>query len=121
MKLGEKIRNLRINNSWTQKDLALRLGVAHNTVSDYERDTKAVAVATLEKLCDIFEVEMSYFLDNDSEVINIKDNKMMVEDILNYLIDRKVITDPNNIDKQTLDMIIAAIKKDISNKLEKQL
>jgi len=122
MRIGEKIRNLRIKEDWTQKELATRLGVAHNTISDYERDTKAVSIANLTKLCEIFGVEMSYFLESNEEMTINKNeqNKLILEDLLDSLIARGAIKDAENIDQDTLDMLIQVMKKDIKDKLKEQ-
>lgn len=122
MKIGDKIRYLRVKNEWTQKELAEKLGIKQNTLSDYERNISSISLNLTEKLVSIFDVEPAYFLEDD-EPIAINKNKagrLIVEDLLDSLIKRKIITDPHNIDKTTMDMLVQVMRKDIENKLKEQ-
>ena len=69
MTVGEKIRDLRIQNNMTMEDLAARLGVQRSAVNKYE---KGIVVnlkrSTIVSLCQIFSVPSSYFLDDDPEL-----------------------------------------------------
>jgi transcriptional regulator with XRE-family HTH domain len=121
MEIGSKIRNLRKKEKWTQKELAFKLDVANTSISDYELGNQAVSVDKLEKLCEIFEVDINYFL-NEKELEDLKENKkrMIVEDLLDTLIERGDIKDVNNIEKSIINMLINVMKKDIEDKLKKQ-
>lgn len=62
MNLGEKLKQLRIENNYTQKQLASRLGVAISAVSSYESDTRCPTFDTLIKYARIFHVSSDYLL-----------------------------------------------------------
>ena len=63
MDVGEKIRQLRRQKNWTQKDLAELLGVDKSTISQYETYMRTPSYKILVKLCYIFQVSADFFLD----------------------------------------------------------
>lgn len=71
MTTGEKIRELRNNNSLTQKDLGEMLGYKGKnpgwTISRWEKDSSVVPQNKLEDLCMIFNVPIDEF-SNDEEI-----------------------------------------------------
>ena len=60
--LGQKIKELRLALSWGQVDLAKRLGVAKQTVSNWENDNIQPSVDMLVRLADLFHVTTDYLL-----------------------------------------------------------
>ena len=62
MKFGEKIRELRNRNGWSQEELAKKLNVNPRTVSTYENGTYPRYQNTYEKLAEIFDVPVQDFL-----------------------------------------------------------
>lgn len=63
--MGQKIRQLRLQKEWKQKDLADRLGVNESTVSLYENYMRIPPYEILIKLCYIFGLSADYFLGID--------------------------------------------------------
>ena len=59
----ENIRNLRIDQGYTQKKVAEYLGVSQNTYSQYEIGILNYPIEVLEKLADFYEVSVDYLLD----------------------------------------------------------
>lgn len=59
---GERIRGLREERDWTQKELAARVMVERATVASWETDRRLPEPAALSKLADIFEVTVDYLL-----------------------------------------------------------
>lgn len=63
----ENIRNLRIDNGYTQKQIAAYLGISQNTYSQYEVGVLNYSVDTLEKLADFYGVSVDYLLGRTGE------------------------------------------------------
>jgi transcriptional regulator with XRE-family HTH domain len=72
--LGSKLRVLRKERGWTQRELADQAGLSPNAVSLIERDEISPSVATLQSLATALKVKMSYFFDEDTqtEVMHVK-------------------------------------------------
>lgn len=67
MTFGEKIREARKAKKMTQKDLAKRMGLAHNSISDYENNKSTPDPDQIELLCGILDLTPSYLLETSSE------------------------------------------------------
>jgi len=59
MKLSKKIKQLRIDNNITQRELAQKLGVSIPTLQKYEYGTLKIKSEILIKMCDIFQIELN--------------------------------------------------------------
>ena len=62
MKLNEKLKNLRIENKMTQRELANKLGVSIPTLQKYEYGTLNIKNEIILSLCDIFNISVDDFL-----------------------------------------------------------
>ncbi len=49
----------RKKNNLTQKELADKLGVKHNSISSWENGTNSIDIETLFKLCEIFDISVN--------------------------------------------------------------
>lgn len=58
----ENIRNLRIDNSYTQQQIADYLNIKQNTYSQYETGVLNYPVDILMKLADLYDVSVDYLL-----------------------------------------------------------
>ena len=58
----ENIRNLRIDNSYTQQQIADYLNIKQNTYSQYETGALNYPVDILMKLADLYDVSVDYLL-----------------------------------------------------------
>ena len=58
----ENIRNLRLDNSYTQKQIAQMLGISQNTYSQYEIGVLNYPIDVLIKLADLYQVSVDYLL-----------------------------------------------------------
>ena len=58
----ENIRNLRIDNGYTQKQIAEQLGISQNTYSQYELGILNYPVDALIILADFYGVSVDYLL-----------------------------------------------------------
>ncbi len=60
--LGEKIKLLRKRRNLRQDDLASVLGISRGQISNLEKGRRNLSLKQLEKLCEYFQIDMSYFL-----------------------------------------------------------
>ncbi len=62
MTIGEKIYTLRKSNSWSQEELADRIGVTRQAVSRWEADSAKPEADKIIELCDLFQISADYLL-----------------------------------------------------------
>jgi len=60
--LGEKVRLLREHRGLKQDDLALVLELSRSQISNLESGKRNFSLMQLEKLCEYFQVDLSYFI-----------------------------------------------------------
>lgn len=64
---GEKIKASRKLKELTQKQLAVKIGAKHNSVSDWENNKNKPDPDTIELLCGVLEITPNYLLATESE------------------------------------------------------
>lgn len=63
MDMGERIKELRIQNNLTQEELGAKLGIQKSAVAKYESGrVKNLKSSTIKKMAQLFNVEPSYIL-----------------------------------------------------------
>ena len=60
--IGQRIKEMRTESGFTQKQLADAIGVAQNTISQYENDTALPGVDIIVKLADTLNTTTDYLL-----------------------------------------------------------
>ena len=65
----ENIRNLRLDNGYTQKQIAEMLGISQNTYSQYEIGVLNYPVDALIKLADFYQVSVDYLLGRTAQKV----------------------------------------------------
>ena len=73
MTLGEKIRAARKAKGLTQKELAVMIKAAHNSISNWENDQNNPDPNTIQHLCWALDVQPNYFLGDDEDLPSPKD------------------------------------------------
>lgn len=63
----ENIRNLRIDNGYTQKQIGEYLGISQNTYSQYEVGVLKYPVDVLIKLAELYHVSLDYLVGRTSQ------------------------------------------------------
>jgi repressor LexA len=63
MIFGAKLKSARLAKNLTQKQLAEKVGAKHNSISDWENDKSKPDVDTLQLLCGVLDIPISYFSD----------------------------------------------------------
>ena len=70
--LGKRIRDLRINQNWTQSQLARKLGVHPKSIKNWESDMSDPSIENLINICNIFHISADEILGRDiTNFINI--------------------------------------------------
>ena len=62
VEIGNRIKDLRIENGMTQTQLAQKIGVATNTISQYEKGLSKTSIDVIVKLAVILETTTDYLL-----------------------------------------------------------
>lgn len=102
--ISERLKNFREDNDLLQKEIAKRIGISQQTYSMWENGTKIIPLKHLNTLCNIYDVNMDYFLGISNKKIktnkiktldkkligsNIKkirnDNNLTIRNLANYL------------------------------------
>jgi len=72
--IGVKIRKLRDSKKMSQKELALKIGIEQTTLGSIESgNTKKIDFLLMNKICNEFDVDFDYFLD-DKTTNKVKEN-----------------------------------------------
>lgn len=75
MSVGTKIRRLRLQNKWSQEELAHKLNVAQTSVSNFESSKTIPDFLVMQKVCEVFEVGFEYFIEENSTNNNVEKAK----------------------------------------------
>ncbi len=62
---SDKLRAIRKKHHMTQNELAEKIGVKHNTISDYETGYSKPNTLRLISIANVFNVSMDYFFEPD--------------------------------------------------------
>lgn len=65
--LGEQIRQLRLSHNLSQVELAKKLGVSKQSVSNWENDNIMPSIDILKKICSFFSCSADYLLEINQE------------------------------------------------------
>ena len=85
-----KIKQLRIKNSISQKNLAKKMGVSSQTILNWENGIFEPRIDQLIQLADIFNVTIDYLVERKNRVTNASDiynelSKLDFEKFLNWI------------------------------------
>ena len=75
MSVGTEIRRLRLQNKWSQEELAHKLNVAQTSVSNFESNKTIPDFLVMQKVCEVFEVGFEYFIEENSTNNNVEKAK----------------------------------------------
>lgn len=88
MCLGNRLKKLRDENNFSQKDVANRLNISNATLSQYESAVRQPSYDILKKLADIYDVSIDYLL-GCTNIRNFKDNNNLSVEELSLIDDYK--------------------------------
>lgn len=64
------LKSARVNAGMTTKEVAERVGVHHQTIGKYEKDSSDISVSLLNELSDLYQVPVDYiFLGKEYDLI----------------------------------------------------
>lgn len=81
--LHYKLKTLRQRHRYTQQDIANKLGVTRSTVSNFEIGRRKPEIDVLEKLADIYGVDLNYFSSHPMTANDLMDLVEKAESIFN--------------------------------------
>jgi transcriptional regulator with XRE-family HTH domain len=108
MAIGDKIKILRKQNRWSQKQLAQKIGTSGPIVGRYERGEMTPSVEVAKKLADTLNVTLAYLVDDPIRAAEIKDKNMF----------RRImeIQDLNTEDQRTIAHVLDSLLRDAKAK-----
>ena len=82
MKIGERLKRLRMVNSLTQEELASRADLTKGFISQLENDATSPSIATLKDIVDVFGISMQEFFSEepDQDIVFGKDARVQATD-----------------------------------------
>lgn len=101
---SNRIRELRQAKSLNQEQLAEKIGLTKQAISQYERGDRKPSMDVLEALCDFFNVSSDYLLGKDDVTLRFvnSDDLLKLEDKSGYYVDaetakiaQEIFEDPN--------------------------
>ncbi|MFR3617470.1 helix-turn-helix domain-containing protein [Hominilimicola sp.] len=109
--VAKNILFYRKQNKMSQKTLAEKIGVKHNTISSWESCTNSVDIDSLFKICDALNVSVNVMMGIDD---NTNNNDTLNENE-NYLLNtfRNLSVQGQEYILQTIDMLKDKYKKDL--------
>lgn len=60
-KIGKQLKELRKSRGWRQSEVADRIGLSRSAISNIESGTRAMTLTTLQKFCEVYSIDISYF------------------------------------------------------------
>lgn len=105
MALSDNIKNARKKKMLTQRELAEKLGVSHNTISDWERGYSKPDTDTVFLLCEILNVDANYLFDWKKD--NTSDEKTI---LINALKKNNFLNDDDDLSDADLITLLNFIK-----------
>lgn len=109
---GNIFKKLRQEKGLTQKEISNKLGLTQAMISSIEKNKKGVSNEVELNIANFFNVTIEYLrgLTVERQHITIEGK---VDMLLKHLVDNGIISDADNIDEDTQDLIMAMIRKEI--------
>lgn len=107
MKIGDRIKELRLSNNLTQKQVADAAQISRSIVSQYENNQTEPTASVLAKLSEIFSVSADYILGLEDELGYNKS-----DDIKNAITpeERKIINAYRNLTSSNRELVLTMLK-----------
>lgn len=120
-KLGEKLKEYRKKNLFTQKEFAEKLGIARSTLADYERGKLKGSRTFLNTLCNATNTPMSmWFTRETSSGIALEEFESLYI-FINSLINSGACTIENPLPSEYHEAVLKILELEIKGILNKRL
>jgi transcriptional regulator with XRE-family HTH domain len=114
--LGRNIRKYRNERGLTQRQLASKIGVKHNTISDWERGICEPDANKLEYICGALDVDANTLLGWDDPAKIKKDVDRFVEMILNNKSIQELLPELEKLDEKSMELVKTIIDGILKNR-----
>lgn len=115
--IGNRIKQMRLENSWTQKDLAIKLGLKNDTaIANYETGYSTPKDEVKFKMCELFNCSLDYLM-GKSDIRNNEEKEQDILDLAKVGFTKENYNPPTEKQKEQIRAIIKTILED--NKKEK--
>ncbi len=113
MKIGNKLRVFRTEKGYTQEKIADLLQISQASYSNLENNIGKVDLKTIQKISEIYEIDLISLLNQDGVNFNQNLNKTNNDSIINQLTDKLIEQYETRLKEK--DKIIAKLKSKRSN------
>lgn len=103
MEQNEILLKLRKNKGLTLEELASKTEISKNMLWHLEKGDRTGTVETLKKLSEFYQVSLDYITNNSERV-------KLVDDFIQELIDKGIIANSNDIDKEMEEKLLNFIR-----------
>ncbi|GKX65604.1 helix-turn-helix transcriptional regulator [Inconstantimicrobium mannanitabidum] len=117
---GEVLKKLRDSKHLTQNQLAKELNISGSSIRMYETNKRTPTLETAKAIAEFFNVTVEDLDDIDCIEGNDKASLAVVDKLIDKLIESNIITDVNNIDPDTEELIAYAVKLQIDKKIKEK-
>jgi len=100
LELGKKVRLLRKRRRLTQDDIGKALELSRSQIANLESGRRNLSVRQLEKLCQFFQIDMSYFLMSETS-----------DACLDFIEKAKLLFDSKDLTSEQKDDLFTSIMK----------
>lgn len=60
-RIGRQLKELRKSRGWRQTEVADKVGLSRPAISNIEAGKRALTLSTLQKFCELYKIDISYF------------------------------------------------------------
>ena len=113
MKIGNKLRVFRTEKGYTQEKIADLLQISQASYSNLENNIGKVDLKTIQKISELYEIDLISLLNQDGVNFNQNLNKTNNDSIINQLTDKLIEQYETRLKEK--DKIIAKLKSKRSN------
>ena len=85
IKIGKILKQLRLDNHYTQKELSKKVGVTTRYISDIEQDRSRASYDILIKLCNVYKVTLDEIFSDYLKARKSKKIEYSINGAINYL------------------------------------
>ena len=113
---GTRLKELRLEKGMTQTELGKVFDFSKSGIYNWENRTREPKQEILKQMSDYFDVNIDYLIgitDIRNNVILKTETESFTVKLVQELLSNKIISDPDNISQNIIDMVILALKQDL--------